>query len=163
MMVCRYAQRTRMKADFHKNVMLMCQYYGCKANYESDVDDYYETFLQNGFKNYVMWRPAITVDPQRKRVAVKYGTPSKDPYALQKHTQVIHEYLKNHWHKLYYLELVQQLKVYTTDDRTAYDDVIAFGMALIGGFENVRNNTAPEKVKQFMKLRNVRAKRTWTV
>jgi len=135
MFVCRYAQRTRLKADFHKNVMMICQYYGCKVNYESDVDDYYETFLQNGFKNYVMWRPKCSIDPSRKNVTIKYGTPSKDAYALQKHYQTLVEYILAHWHKIYFIELIDQLIEYDHEDRTKSDDVIAAGMALLGGFQ----------------------------
>ncbi len=135
--ILRYAQRTKFKADFHKNVMMICQYYGCKANYESDVDDYYEKFLEEGFKNYIMWRPKSTVDPQRRNVKTKYGTPSKDPFALQKHTQVIDEYIKTRYDKIYFIELIDQLINYDIDDRTKFDDVIAFGMALIGGMDGI--------------------------
>lgn len=146
--VLRYAQRTRFKADFHKNVMMLCQYYGCKANYESDVDDYYEKFLEEGYKNYIMWRPKSTVDPQRKNVKTKYGTPSKDPFALQKHTQTIDEYIKTRYDKIYFIELIDQLINYDIDDRTKFDDVIAFGMALIGGTEGIgKVNTEPSKLK----------------
>lgn len=151
--VLRYAQRTKFKRDFHKNVMLLCQYYGCKANYESDVDDYYEKFIEEGFKHYIMWRPKSTVDPQRKNVKTKYGTPSKDPFALQKHTEVIDEYIKLHYDKIYFLELVDQLIDYDIDDRTKFDDVIAFGMSLIGGMDGTGKSTEPQKPRVFMQLR----------
>ena len=158
MLVCRYAQRTRLKADFHKNVMTICQYYGCKANYESDVDDYYETFLQEGFKNYVMWRPKCTVDPTRKNVMIKYGTPSKDPFALQKHFQILVEYLIARWHKIYFIELIDQLIDYDVNDRTKSDEVIAAGMAFIGGWTN-----GSEKPKEpsltFVKFKEQQAQR----
>lgn len=151
--VLRYAQRTRFKADFHKNIMLLCQYYGCKANYESDVDDYYEKFLESGYRNYVMWRPKSTVDPQRKNVKTKYGTPSKDPFALQKHTEVIDEYIKLHYDKIYFLDLVLQLIDYDIEDRTKFDDVIAFGMALIGGMDGAGKNNEPKKPMKMLEIR----------
>lgn len=158
LMVCRYVQRTRFKADFHRNIMLMAQYYGCKANYESNIDDYYETFLQEGFKNYVMWRPKCTIDPTRKKHTVKYGTPSNDAYAFQKHTQIIDEYIKNHYHKIYFLDVIEQMVNYDIEDRTKFDEVIAFGMALIGGFDTV-SGTKEEKPRQFMKIQGVQAGR----
>jgi len=154
--VLRYAQRTRYKADFHKNVMLLCQYYGCKANYESDVDDYYEKFIESGFKHYIMWRPKSTVDPQRRNVKTKYGTPSKDPFALQKHTEVIDEYIKLHHHKIYFPELIDQLIDYDVNDRTKFDDVIAFGMSLIGGMDGAGKSNEPVKVKKFLELRRTK-------
>lgn len=151
--VCRYAQRTRLKADFHKMVMVICQYYGCKANYESDVDDYYETFLQEGFKNYVMWRPKCTIDPTRRNVTIKYGTPSKDAFALQKHYQITVEYLLSRWHKIYFIELIDQYIDYDHDDRTKSDEVIAAGMALIGGFEGGTARAKDTRPAVFIKFK----------
>jgi len=161
--VCRYAQRTRLKADFHKMVMIICQYYGCKANYESDVDDYYETFLQEGYKNYIMWRPKCTIDPTRRNVTIKYGTPSKDAFALQKHYQITVEYLLSRWHKIYFIELIDQYIAYDHEDRTKSDEVIAAGMALIGGFEGgtarAKDTRAPLFVKFKEQQREVRNQR----
>lgn len=151
-MVVRYAQRTRYKADFHKNVMLLCQYFGCKANYESDVDDFYEKFLDLGYKHYIMWRPKCTIDPQRKNVKVKYGTPSKDAFALQKQTIIADEYIKSRYHKIYFLKLVEQLIEFDPDDRTKSDEVIAFMMALIGGEEGTKDTT-PQKPMKMLEIR----------
>lgn len=127
----------------------MCQYYGCKANYESNVDDFYETFINAGFKNYVMWRPACTIDPQRKNIKVKYGTPSNDAFALQKQTNIADEYIKTRYHKIYFLKLVEQLIEFDPDDRTKFDDAIAFMMALIGGTDGA---TKEKKETSKMKI-----------
>jgi len=147
--VVRYAQRTRYKGDFHANIMLLCQYFGCKANYESNVDDYYEDFIRNGFKHYVMWRPKCTIDPMRKNVKVKYGTPSNDGFALQKQTIIADEYIKRRYHKIYFIELVNQLINFDPDNRTKFDDAIAFFMALIGGVEG---NGKPTQETKPMKM-----------
>lgn len=143
LMVLRYAPKRgsiRLKSDFHKYVMLLCEYYGCKANYESDVDDYYEKFIEEGFKNYVMWRPKCTIDPMRRNVKTKYGTPSKDPFALQKQHDIADEYIKTRYHKIYFVELVRKLISFDKDNRTEFDDCIAFFMALIGGVEKKMDN-----------------------
>lgn len=143
LMVLRYAPprgSIRLKADFHKYIMMLCEYYGCKANYESDIDDYYEKFGEEGFKNYVMWRPKCTIDPRRKKKEYKYGTPSKDPFALQKQHDIADEYIKNRYDKIYFVELVRKLIGFDKDDRTSFDDCIAFFMALIGGMEKKSDN-----------------------
>jgi hypothetical protein len=124
--------------------MLLCQYFGCKANYESDVDDFYETFLSEFFKHYIMWRPKCTIDPQRKNVKTKYGTPSKDAFALQKQTLIADEYIKSRYHKIYFLKLILQLIEFDPEDRTKSDEVIAFMMALIGGEEGTKTTEAPK-------------------
>lgn len=145
----RYAPKRgsiRLKADFHKYVMMLCEYYGCKANYESDIDDYYEKFLEEGFRNYVMWRPKNTIDPKRKNVVYKYGTPSKDPFAFQRQIDIGDEYIKMRYHKIYFVELVRQLIAFDRDDRTKSDEAIAFFMAIIAGMEKKMDNK-PQKSK----------------
>lgn len=154
--VVRYAQRTRYKAEFHRNVMLLCQYFGCKANYESNVDDYYEKFIEEGFKHYIMWRPKCTIDPQRKNVKVKYGTPSNDGFALQKQTIIADEYIKSRYHKIYFIELVNQLIDFDPDDRTKFDDAIAFFMALIGGVEGSGKPTEQKKPMKMLQIKRTK-------
>lgn len=153
--VVRYAQRTKTKASFHKNVMLLAKYFGCKANYESDVDDYFEKWTEEGFKHYIMWRPKCTIDPQRKGAKYKYGTPSKDPFALQKHFDITNDYIQFNYSKIYFIELVQQLMDYDPDDRTKFDEVVAFGMALIGG----KDNTGVQEEKKKTGLQILRGAR----
>ena len=130
----------RFKYEFHDYVMMLCEYYGCKANYESNIDDYYETFILAGFKHYIMWRPKATIDPMRKNMKVKYGTPSNDGFALQKQTDVADEYIKTRYHKIYFVDLVRQLIDFDPEDRTRFDECIAFFMALIAGTERKMDN-----------------------
>lgn len=136
LVILRYAplrKSIRRKRDFHKYIMMLCEYYGCMANYESDIDDYYETFELEGFINYVMMRPKNTIDPNRKKRDYKYGTPSKDPYALQRQHDIAYDYIVIRYHKIYFVELVRKLITFDPEERTEFDDCIAFFMALIGG------------------------------
>jgi len=151
LVVCRYADRPPLKSIFHDQVILMCEYYGCKANYESDVEDYYEYFINKGYRNYVMWRPKSTIDPNRKNKKVKYGTPSKDPFALQKHFDTVYDYVELHCNKIYYEELILDLISYKHAKRTKYDDTVAFGMSLLAGTENVKVEGKESKLV-FMKF-----------
>jgi hypothetical protein len=152
LVVCRYADRPPLKSIFHDQIILMCEYYGCKANYESDVEDYYEYFIDKGYKNYVMWRPKSTIDPNRKNKKVKYGTPSKDPFALQKHFDTVYDYVELHCDKIYYIELIEDLIGYKHTKRTKYDDTVAFGMSLLAGTENVKIHSGKENKLVFIKF-----------
>lgn len=136
--VVRYCDRPPLKSIFHDNIIMLCEYFGCKANYESDVEDYYEYFINSGYKNYVMWRPKSTIDPNRKNKKVKYGTPSKDPFALQKHFDTVYDYVELRCNKIYFIELIEDLMAYKHAKRTKYDDTVAFGMSLLAGTENVK-------------------------
>lgn len=153
LVVCRYAQRTRMVDDFHKNVMIICQYYGCKVNYEADVNSYYETFVREGFSNYVMWTPKIAIDPTKRNHTPRPGTLSKDPYAFQKQFQILVEYLWARWDKIYFIELIEQLLDFDVEDRTKSDDVIAFTMALLGGWESGNRKPKDTRTPSFMKFK----------
>lgn len=144
--VVRYSDRPPLKSIFHDNIIMLCEYFGCKANYESDVEDYYEYFIGKGYKNYVMWRPKSTIDPSRKNKKVKYGTPSKDPFALQKHFDTVYDYVELHCDKIYFDELIVDLMAYKHAKRTKYDDTVAFGMSLLAGTENVKVETKEQKL-----------------
>lgn len=154
MVVCRYAQRTRMVEDFHKMVMIIIQYYGCKVNYECDVPDFYETFLRELFKFYVMWTPKIAVDPSKRHHTPRPGTLSKDPFAFQKQFQVLVEYLLSRWHKILFIELIDQLIDFDVEDRTKSDEVIAFCMALLGGWQSGTSTVKDNRPTTFIKFKN---------
>ncbi len=151
--ICRYAQRTRMVEDFHKNVMIICQYYGCKVNYEADVPDYYETFVREMCRHYVMWTPKIAIDPTKRNHTPRPGTLSKDPYAFQKQFQVLVEYLYARWHKIYFIELIDQLIEFDVNDRTKSDEVIAFCMALLAGWESGHRKPKDTRTPAFVKFK----------
>jgi len=152
--ILRYAQRTRRVEDFHKNVMIILQYFGCKVNYESDVPDYYETFVRELFRNYVMWTPKVAIDPTKRNHTPRPGTLSKDPYAFQKQFQVLVSYLYARWHKIYFIELIDQLIDFDVNDRTKSDEVIAFSMALLGGWETGEQPKKDTRTPQFLKFKN---------
>ena len=155
--ILRYAQRTCRVEEFHKMVMIICQYYGCKVNYEADVPDYYETFVRELFRHYVMWTPRIAIDPTKRNHTPRPGTLSKDPYAFQKQFQVWVSYLYARWHKIYFNELIDQLIDFDVNDRTKSDDVIAFTMALLGGWETGEQKPKDTRTPQFMKFKNLKA------
>ncbi len=153
MPICRYAQRTKRVEDFHKNVMVILQYYGYKVNYECDVPDFFETFIREGFINYVMWTPKIARDPTKRNHTPRPGTLSKDPYAFQKQFQVLVEYLYARWHMILFVELIEQLIEFDVNDRTKSDDVIAFCMALLGGWESGEAVPKDTRTPQFIKFK----------
>jgi hypothetical protein len=99
-----------------------------------------------------MWRPKSTIDPNRKNKKVKYGTPSKDPFALQKHFDTVYDYVELHCDKIYFTELIEDLIGYKHAKRTKYDDTVAFGMSLLAGTENVKVENGKGKKLVFMKF-----------
>lgn len=129
-------KRMRFNSDFHRYVMLIIRYYGIEVNYESEIDEYIGWFEEDGMKNYIMDRPKSTIAPNRKvKTNLGKGTPSSDPFALQFQVTLADTYIKVNYHKIYFIEAVESFIDYNHDDRTKFDDAVAFMMALVGSTE----------------------------
>lgn len=141
--IVRYADRPARKAIFHENVCMMAEYFGIKINYEGDINDFIEVYEGAGKSHYLMNRPKIAIDPtksqaHRLKLLKQKGTLSKDIFALQKHFDTIHLYVETTCHKIFFIELIDNLLYYDHYKRTKSDDTVAFGMALLGAMEHVK-------------------------
>lgn len=139
----RYSDRPARKAIFHENVCMMAEWAGVKINYEGDVNDFIEVYEGMEKEHYLMSRPKIAIDPtksqaHRLKLLKQKGTLSKDVFALQKHFDTVHLYVEINCHKIYFVELIDNLLRYDHYKRTKSDDTVAFGMGLLGAFENVK-------------------------
>lgn len=155
--IIRYADRPARKAIFHENVCMMAEYAGVKINYEGDVNDFIEVYEGMDKQNYLMNRPKIAIDPtksqaHRLKLLKQKGTLSKDIFALQKHFDTVHLYVEVNCHKIFFIELIDNLLRYDHYNRTKSDDTVAFGMGLLGTFENVKViDRKPLKIMQIRK------------
>jgi len=101
-----------------------------------------------------MWTPKIAIDPQKRNHTLKPGTASKDPFAFQKQFQELVEYLLSRWHKIYFIEVIDQLIEFDVNDRTKSDDVIAFIMALLGGWTGGNEVPKDNRSVKFIEFKN---------
>lgn len=153
--IVRYSDRPARKSIFHDNVCLLGEYFGVKINYEGDVNDFIEVYEGMNKENYLMNRPQIAIDPtkslaHRQKLAKQKGTLSKDVFALQKHFDTVHLYVEVCSTKIFFIELIDNLLRYDHFKRTKSDDTVAFGMGLLGTFENVK--VIITKPKVFLQL-----------
>jgi hypothetical protein len=151
--VCRYYARQPLKSLMNYDLMLMCEYYGCKINIENNYDDFVEDFEADGMLGYLMERPKVTLSPVARKQKKTFGTPSKDGFTNSRHLRALVEYVVNHGHKIDFVELIEDMLVYDPLDRTPYDDTVSFGMALLGVLEYLTNKKQPVKqvTKKFLK------------
>ena len=135
--IVRYCYRQKEKDLMHEDVLMLCEYFSCEANYESDFDDFYEYFKYQGKIKFLMRRPEFTKDKNKKNrnEGKWYGTPSKDPFALNAQLKVLVTYLIHHCHKIEFMELLDDFIVYDHYARTPFDDTVAFMMSLLGGID----------------------------
>lgn len=137
--VCRYYARQPLKSLMNYDLMLMCEYYGCKINIENNYDDFVEDFESEGMQFYLMERPKVTLSPVARKQKKTFGTPSKDGFTNARHLRALVEYVVNHGHKIDFVELIDDMLEYDPMDRTPYDDTVSFGMALLGVLEYINN------------------------
>ncbi len=147
MPIIRYADRPPRKSIFYDNVLLMAEWAGVKINYEADINDFIEYYEQIGKHKYLMYRPKSSIDPMKKRAIAKrqVGTLSKDSFALQRHFDLVNLYVETTCDKIMFIELLDSLLKYDHYKRTKFDDVVAFGMSLLGSTEHVK--TMPKEIQ----------------
>lgn len=146
--ILRYCYRQKLKDMMHEDVLMICEYFGCQANYENDFDDFYEYFLSQERKMFLMKRPESSKDNNKKNrnEGKWYGTPSKDPFALNAQLKVCNMYLLYHSHKIEFMELLDDMIDYDHFARTPSDDTVAFMMSLLGGIDMPTAKNAKKQV-----------------
>ncbi|QMV49838.1 MAG: putative large terminase subunit [Cryophage ML09] len=157
--IVRYCYRQREKDMMHEDVLMLCEYFSCEANYESDFDDFYEYFKYQGRLKFIMRRPEFTKDKNKKNrnEGKWYGTPSKDPFALNAQLKVLITYIIHHCYKIEFMELLDDFLEYDHYERTPFDDTVAFQMCLLGGIDapTPKNVKVDAKKPQLMKVYNL--------
>jgi hypothetical protein len=151
--ICRYYARQPLKSLMNYDLMLMCEYYGCKINIENNYDDFVEDFEADGMQYYLMERPKVTLSPNARKQKKTFGTPSKDGFTNARHLRALVENVVNHGHKIDFVELIDDMLLYDPLDRTPFDDTVSYGMALLGVLEYLTNKKEdkPEKPRKFLK------------
>jgi hypothetical protein len=137
--VAMYLDETRLDVHFDDEVLKICKWYGCKANYEIDArTDYYRHFAKERCGDLLEWTPKIMQNPIKKNFKVEPGTRSGDPFQFAQQLQILKMYVdgtddtvyNGHVHRIVFPTLLKQLRKFNNADRTKSDEVIALAMAL---------------------------------
>lgn len=140
MPVALYVGRPRTKNLFHSEVLMACIYFGCKATYENANDDYFEWFIDKGYKNFITKTPKSVIDPNRKAKTVQtWGVSPKDPFSLNKQLELAQFWVDNYYQKMYFPTIFEDMLEYDHFNRTKSDITIAFMIALVAAAGDVRN------------------------
>lgn len=140
MPVALYIGRPKTKNQFHTEVLMAAFYYGCKATYENANDDYFEWFIDKGYKNYITKTPKSVIDPNRKAKNVQtWGVSPKDPFSLNKQLELAQFWIDNYSQKMFFKEILEDMMEYDHFNRTKSDITVAFMIALVAAAGDVRN------------------------
>lgn len=143
MPVAFYTDRPESKAEFYENCLKLAIFYDCQVLVEYNDSPFLNYFIDNKFGRFLKERPR-SADSPYSVVSNKYGVHMK---AHQKKivTELLDEYIKNHWEDIYFLKLLVELCVYGTKNT---DRAMAFGMALLHDMDNLRKVKPKEEEKE---------------
>jgi hypothetical protein len=134
-----YYGRPKLKELLWKEMLMGAMYFGCPVTIEKDAgDDYYPYFQKYNFMNVnclpmLGKKPDSVINPDRKNKGnlMDRGIASADAFALSRQLEYCINYIEHHAHKIYYPELLEELKRYRHDDRTKFDTVVSFMIMLL--------------------------------
>jgi len=134
--------RPQIKETLHEQVMLAAEFYGYKAWYEHNSDDYLSYFRDRGRIAYLGTYPKISIDPVKKDAERYKGFPTT-PFSLMKQTDVGIMYFENHIDSIDFENLLEDAKKFDPNNRTEYDQTVSFLMLLVCLMEPI-----PVKIKR---------------
>lgn len=132
--------RPKEKDDLHEQIMLCAEYHGFPIYWEFVADTYYDYFKKRGRLGLLAKFPLNAIDPVKRnkdKVERHYGYPTT-PFALTKGNDTMITYVEHYCHKISWIELIEDLKLYDPDKRTEFDRTVSAMIALVGGLEPVR-------------------------
>jgi hypothetical protein len=136
--------RPQEKDDLHNQVMLAAEYLGFQCYYEFVADDYYTYFKNRGKLGYLAKFPLNAIDPNKRKGAERhYGFPITD-FAMTKQNDAMISYIEHYCEKIYWLELIEDLKSYDPQKRTPSDRAVSAMIALVAGLEPIYKPAPPQ-------------------
>lgn len=163
MPVAWYYGRPKMKELLWKEMLMGAMYFGCPVTIEKDAgDDYYPYFQKYNFANVnclpmLGKKPDAVIDPGRKTKhnLLDRGVASADAFALSKQLEYCINYIEHHCHKIYFPDLLDELKRYRHDNRTKFDTVVSFMIMLLTMTGQNKAQTAAKKKSAFIESYSV--------
>jgi hypothetical protein len=158
--IAHYYGRPKMKDLFWQEMLMASMWYGAPVTIEKDAgDDYYPYFQKyNTLKVNCLpmlgKKPDAVVNPDRK-AKVNYldrGIASADAYALSKQLEYGINYIEHHCQKIYYPELLDELKRYRHDNRTKFDSTVSFLIMLLTLTGQTKANAHTKKKSPLVEL-----------
>jgi hypothetical protein len=137
--------RPTEKEELHNQVLLAAEYLGYQIYYEFVADDYYTYFKNRGKLGYLARFPLNAIDPEKRKKGTErhYGFPVTD-FAMTKQNDAMISYVEHYADKIYWLELIDDLKNFDPQKRTPSDRTVSAMIALVGGLEPIYKPPPPQ-------------------
>ena len=136
--------RPAVKETLHEQVMLAAEFYGYKAWYEHNSDDYLSYFRDRGRVGYLGSYPLSTIDPAKRNDAERYKGFPTTPFSLTKQVDVGIMYFEHHIDSIDFENLIEDAKKFDPNNRTEFDQTVSFLMLIVCLMESVQQATRKE-------------------
>lgn len=136
--------RPAVKETLHEQVMLAAEFYGYKAWYEHNSDDYLSYFRDRGRVGYLGSYPLSTIDPAKRNDAERYKGFPTTPFSLTKQVDVGIMYFEHHIDSIDFENLIEDAKKFDPNNRTEFDQTVSFLMLIVCLMESVQQATKRE-------------------
>lgn len=137
--------RPNEKEELHNQIILAAEYLGYQVYYEFVADDYYTYFKNRGKLGYLAKFPLNAIDSSKRKKDVErhYGFPVTD-FAMTKQNDSMISYVEHYCEKIYWLELLEDLKNFEPSKRTPSDRTVSAMIALVAGLEPIYKPPLPQ-------------------
>jgi hypothetical protein len=129
--------RPQVKETLHEQVMLAAEFYGYRAWYEHNSDDYLSYFRERGRVQYLGAYPLGVIDPTKKDSERYKGFPTT-PFSLTKQADTGIMYFEHHVDSIDFDNLLEDAKKFDPNNRTEFDQTVSFLMLLVCLMEPVQ-------------------------
>lgn len=144
--VAYYMDRPDDIRDAYKQTIALLWYYQAQANLEATRVSLLTYARNNKFMQFFMKRPRVCYgDNIKRRTANQYGT-TATIQMIEHQTDLIANYVEDYCHNIWFPEMLDQLNLYTDDNKTKFDIIAAMGMAEIADEE--LNDIVPKKQEE---------------
>ena len=144
--VAYYLDRPNDIRDAYIQTIGLLMWYNCLANLEATRMSVLTYARDNKFMNYFMKRPRVCSGDinQRKPNNRQYGTTATTAM-IDHQTDLVRDYVEDYCHNIWFLDMLNQLNLYTDENKGKFDLVAAMAMAEVGD-EELRD-IVPKKVE----------------
>lgn len=131
--VVKYLDRPKDIRTAYEQTRMLLHWYNCKANLEFTKIAIVGYFREKGSERYLMPRPKYAYEGQAKTSMGSnlIGTQSS-PRMIEYGLNLVRDYVFDHCHQIYYLDMLTQLQDYDFEVKGRYDIVAAMQMCEIG-------------------------------
>lgn len=136
--------RPQIKETLHEQVLLAAEFYGYKAWFEFNSDDYLSYFRDRGRLAYLGSFPKLSIDPTKFETTERYKGFPTTPFSLTKQTDTGIMYFENHIDAIDYENLLEDAKKFDPNNRTEFDQTVSFLMLIVCLMEPVQVTTRKE-------------------